>query len=105
VGQRHKNFPLAALGVAIIDPVPKSLLGKDGSAYGVSAKAFTRSLIYLYKCWAKNGNVSLMVEVNYSSVRCHLVSNIIGLTNCERDDRQGRIFCCARCELATIRNE
>jgi len=30
VGQRHKSFPLAALAVTIIDPVSKSLLGKDG---------------------------------------------------------------------------
>ena len=35
----------------------------------------------------------------------HLVSNVIGLTNRERDDCQGRIFCCAGCELAAVRNE
>jgi YceI-like domain len=39
------------------------------------------------------------VRRNFSS------SNVIGLTNRERDDCQGRIFCCASCELAAVRNE
>jgi len=35
-------------------------------------------------------------------LRRHLVGNVIGLTNRERDDCQGRIFCRAGCELAAV---
>ena len=35
----------------------------------------------------------------------HLVSNIIRLTDRERDNCQCRIFRCAGCELAAVRNE
>jgi hypothetical protein len=47
VAQRHKSFPLAALRVAIIDPVSKSLLGKDGQTnkHPIVAETQSPSLI------------------------------------------------------------